>query len=1177
MQQIGPRIALMVAAAALVAVALAGPRRESSVSPSTTAADATVASLAGTPEPEATGEAAPLEKEPAIPVRPPWTTSRVLGTPDPPPPLQTVRTYRNLQFRNPVLMTGAPGLDRWFVAEQSGRIWSFPKDRDAGKAELFADLKEQVQTIDPEGPFRGVNVCYGMTFHPDFAQNRYCYICYVMAPKKGGEQLETGSRVSRFKVTDTDPPRIDPASEQIVITWLNNGHNGGCLKFGPDGCLYISTGDGSFPNPPDARLAGQDVGNLLSAILRIDVDHTDEGRNYAIPDDNPFVNLKGARPEIWAYGFRNPWKISFDRETGELWAGEVGWEMFEMVHRIERGGNYGWSIMEGTQTVRAELTPGPTPISPPMISLPHSLAASVTGGFVYRGKKFPEFHGQYIFGDWETRRMWAAKFDDARVLSKQEIVDPTLRLVGFCEDDAGELFIVDYDDGTIHEFERNDQTEPEHPFPRVLSESGLFTSVVEHEAAPGVVPFAINAPMWADGARAERLIALPADSRVIHHPRPVLIPGTIMKRTLEFPENGVLVKTLSLEMEAGNPASSRRIETQILHYTGRHWNGYSYRWNEDQTDAELVPAEGDELELTVADPQAPDGQRQQLWKFAGRAACARCHNPWAQHKLAFSVEQLNRDIETARGPENQLRFLTALGVLRRPVPEPDPVQEPDPKEDDAVASTPDDLPEGEILPTVAAEPLPPALELARFDRDIDLAQLPKLANPYDETAGIDQRARAWLHANCAHCHQQGAGGTADIELRGTFTLDKTKTLEVRPLQGTFGIHDCSIVAPGDPYRSVLFLRLTKTGRGHMPHIGAELTDDFGVNLIHDWIRQLPVRTDERRLIDELIEIDEPTALARAEAARPAAIRRAALRLATAGERELPTREDWRTARETVLAAEQRAVETRSARRTELIAQLLRTTGASLHLARAVAEQRIPESTRPLVIASAVAHPESQIRDLFEAFLPPAERTRRLGEVIDPQQILSLTGDVERGRKLFFEAADMQCRNCHRVHGQGKNLGPDLSGIGKKLTRPQLLESLLEPSKRIEAKYVVHLVETTRGLVHTGMLVRRNDDEVVLADARGKEIRISTDDIEELVPQRRSLMPDLLLRDMTAAQVADLLEFLSSLRQPVNSPAGEPQAATSADEAAAPLKPVAEQSSAETAADRAPVAAPRPRG
>ncbi len=222
---------------------------------------------------------------------------------------------------------------------------------------------------------KGAEQVYGLTFHPGFPTNRWVYVCYVLK-----SDLPDGSRVSRFKVGDSNPPRVDPASELILITWLSGGHNGGCLKFGHDGYLYISTGDAAAPNPPDPFQTGQDNGDLLSSILRLDVDQTEPGRNYRIPTDNPFVKMSGSRPEIWAYGFRNPWRMSIDRKSGDLWVGDVGWELWEMICRVERGGNYGWSIVEGPQSVNPEWKRGPTPILPPVKAHPHTEAASITGG-----------------------------------------------------------------------------------------------------------------------------------------------------------------------------------------------------------------------------------------------------------------------------------------------------------------------------------------------------------------------------------------------------------------------------------------------------------------------------------------------------------------------------------------------------------------------------------------------------------------------------------------------------------------------------------------------------------------------------------------------------------------------------------------------------------------------------
>ena len=215
------------------------------------------------------------------------------------------------------------------------------------------------------------------------------YICYVRK-----NDSPDGSVVSRFTVSRTDPPVIEPKSEQVILKFYSGGHNGGCLEFGNDGYLYISTGDAAVPSPPDVMMTGQDCSDLLSSVLRIDVDHArSPARPYRIPPDNPFVNTPGVRPEIWAFGFRNPWKMSFDRATGDLWVGDVGWELWELVFKVKRGGNYGWSVMEGPQPVNVEARRGPTPILPPIKVHPHSEAASITGGYVYHGTRLPELSG----------------------------------------------------------------------------------------------------------------------------------------------------------------------------------------------------------------------------------------------------------------------------------------------------------------------------------------------------------------------------------------------------------------------------------------------------------------------------------------------------------------------------------------------------------------------------------------------------------------------------------------------------------------------------------------------------------------------------------------------------------------------------------------------------------------
>ena len=1024
-----------------------------------------------------------------IPKRVPWKTSRIIGSPEPPHPYRIERAFPKLSFKNPLLMARAPASNRLFVGEQAGKIFSFPNEEKVSKTDLFLDLN--ALTSWDGARVRGIEALYGLAFHPKFAQNRYCYVCYVLLSRKRGEQLPDGSRVSRFKVSDTDPPHCDPKSEKVLLTWLGGGHNGGDLHFGRDGFLYISTGDGSNPNPPDRLDTGQDISDLLSSILRIDVDRQDKGKSYAVPPDNPFVKTPGARPEVWAYGFRNPWRMSFDRKTGDLWVGDVGWELWEMVYRVQRGGNYGWSVMEGRQPVRPESRRGPTPILPPTLDFPHTEAASITGGYVYRGKRLKDLVGTYVCGDWVTRKLWGTRFDGDKIVSHKEIAQGSQRVVAFGEDNDGELYFLAYDDpGTIHRLVPNEAVkEKRPPFPRKLSGTGLFTSVKEHKPAPGVVPFSVNAAQWADHATSERFVAVPGTSTVRIYDEPVAIrDGGFFSGEVFFPKDGVLARTVSLEMERGRPASRRRLETQILHHDGVFWRGYSYQWNDAQTDAELVPAAGLDRELTVTDAKAPGGKRRQTWHFPSRTECLTCHNPWGGYALAFTQPQLNRPHDYGAAVDNQLRALKHAGLIT-------------------------------------------LLHQEENGRDRTLAGLPqvKLTNPYDATANLDERARSYLQVNCAHCHRFGAGGTADIDLHYGIALENSKALEVRPVQGGFGIVGAQILAPGDPYRSVLYYRMAKLGRGRMPHLGSEVVDEGGLRLMHDWIRRLPLHKDERLLVARLRALDERATLARERANRASRLERMAREVAGKHGRKTPAAADRKDAERILHQQEAARARTRAAERGSTISRLLSSTGSALILCEAMARDGIPAFVRRQVLAAAVAHEDPQVRDLFERFVPDDQRLKRLGSAVKPAQILALKGSAERGRQLFFKSGAMQCVSCHRIGGTGSTLGPDLSDVGKRYTKGQILESILEPSKSIDPKYVTYLLETTDGKLHTGLLASKTDREVVLRTAQDKEVRIPTAKVEKLAPQRISLMPELLLRDLTAQQAADLLEYLAALK------------------------------------------------
>src|SRR6185503_10132233 len=212
--------------------------------------------------------------------------------------------------------------------------------------------------------------------HPRFAENGRIYVIQ--------EDSAAGVfRLCRYDLRKAADWTGEPRSEHELLRWpvRRLGHGGGGLRFGPDGFLYVGIGDGS--EGMDPQETGQDLGDLLSSILRIDVDGASGALAYGIPADNPFVGQAGARPEIWAYGLRQPWKLGFDRATGDLWAGEVGQDLWEMVLRVRRGGNYGWSLKEGTHPFRPDRKPGPSPLLPPVVEHPHSEFRSLIGGLVY--------------------------------------------------------------------------------------------------------------------------------------------------------------------------------------------------------------------------------------------------------------------------------------------------------------------------------------------------------------------------------------------------------------------------------------------------------------------------------------------------------------------------------------------------------------------------------------------------------------------------------------------------------------------------------------------------------------------------------------------------------------------------------------------------------------------------
>jgi uncharacterized repeat protein (TIGR03806 family) len=746
---------------------------------------------------------------------PPRVANPALNIPATPPQVAFGLTSAFTGFNTPVALASPPGDSRRLFVCQKGGLLRLIDDvaSPAPAVTTFLNLPALLSARGEAIATNGEQGLLSAAFHPDHAANRRFFIAYSV--QKAGAKYQ---RLSRFTTLPDNPDLADPASEVILIEQLDEQvyHNAGDLHFGPDGYLYHSLGDegGSNDGFNNSQTITRD---FFSAILRLDVDlEGDEiaGGNPSAPDDanlppnphpaiplhgglpafevpadNPFVGTTtflGApvdpalvRTEFWATGFRNPWRMSIDPATGELWVGDVGQSTREEIDLVVKGGNYGWAFREGKLPgYKAAAAPPDFDAlhhSPPIHDYPRTSGSAVIGGLVYRGNRISSLHGAYVFADHAKGNIWSlVRQPDGPPLVTRLAGEVGITALGR-DPSNGDILLADYG-GTIF---RLVSTPVPGGFPATLSETGLFADLATLTPAPAVVPYSVNLPFWSDHALKRRWFAIPDGTSTMSWSRDE--PWT-------FPAGQLWVKHFDLELERGNPATAKRLETRLLVKTATGAYGVSYRWNEAGTDATLVDDPGVAFDVALSVDGTPRVQR---WVIPSRAECLACHNPRAGYALSMDTRQLNLD----PGEGNQLARLHQAGYFSNPPESPNLLQ--------------------------------------------------RLLRPDESTFPLEARVRSYLAANCAFCHRPG-GNAAPAEWDGlpATPLARTGLIDGLPASDS-GSFDplLRLVSPGDSARSILFHRLAATpGFTRMPPFGSRETDQAAIDLLTDWIDdELPDR------------------------------------------------------------------------------------------------------------------------------------------------------------------------------------------------------------------------------------------------------------------------------------------------------------------------------------------------
>lgn len=686
-------------------------------------------------------------------------------------------------FTAPVALVTPPGeTNRLFIVEQIGRITVITNMAAANSAtNTFLDIRTRVN-------FNGEQGLLGLAFHPNYKANGYFYVFYVTPGTRN-------DRLSRFSVLSSDPNTADSASEVILFSQLDDysNHNAGDLHFGPDGCLYVSLGD-EGDGGDTGRNSQRIDKDFFSGILRIDADKRPENllpnphpsipagtTNYYVPADNPFVgatNFNGLpladpskiRTEFWAVGLRNPWRFSFDPVTGTLWCADVGQNLYEEVDIIVKGGNYGWNFREGLHAYTGTPPAGFKGIDP-VYEYPRSGGNSVTGGLVYRGNRFSQLYGAYIFGDYGSGNLWALRLNpQGKGVVELLTTDPGISAFGV-DPSNGDILVCDVGDGRIRRLAYSASGPSGTPIPPTLAETGAFSDLASLTPEAGIVPYDVNLPFWSDGATKSRWFSIPDATNTF------TFNAT---NTWLTPTGAVWIKHFELQMTNSDPASARRLETRFIVRNTNGVYGVTYRWT-NQTSAVLVPEEGLDEPLTISDGATV---RTQVWHYPSRSECLGCHTTAAGWVLGFNTPQMNRDVAHGGFTTNQIAAFAKAGYFNN-------------------------------------APAAPHSFLT-------------LAKPDDGTVSQEFRVRSYLAANCAQCHRPGGPALANFDARISTPTDDANLIN-GPLVSTAGDPANKTLVPNSPEHSMILQRMSIRGPGQMPPIDSNIPDPAGTNLMRAFV------------------------------------------------------------------------------------------------------------------------------------------------------------------------------------------------------------------------------------------------------------------------------------------------------------------------------------------------------